>query len=379
MEVKVTFICETKTTQVLCSVKDEMKTMFQKFINKFNSESEIKDYKFYYEGKQLEYNSTIEKNESIGDKKEITITVQKNIRIIKCPICNYNDCIINLSDFKIALYGCEHNHSHFTNYDNYEQTQKMEFSKIRCCNCDPVCNNNQQNDPLDFYLCLTCSKFLGNSKSYCNKCNSTHISSHKKVKFSNKNYYCKNHFNKFIKYCFKCKKNLCEDCVNTHEKHNIKSYETMAPNDKELNELKTSLELIKTEFETLKLVINDIIYSLNGTMRLFQNYYDIAANIIGKYELFNKDFKNFTILESLSNLKNSNFEIMKELEFIKNQKDIRDKAISIINIYKNKKDNYKRNMNQIDLKEKKDDLPKEVYHDKKSKNHQKKDKDKKNK
>ena len=61
MEIKATFICETKTIQILCSQKDEMKTLFQKFINKFNTESQIKDYIFYYEGEKLDSNSTIEK------------------------------------------------------------------------------------------------------------------------------------------------------------------------------------------------------------------------------------------------------------------------------------------------------------------------------
>ena len=134
----------------------------------------------------------------------------------------------------------------------------------------------------------------------------------------------------------------------------------MYPNDKELEELKASLELIKAKLDTLKLVINDIIYSLNGTKRLFESYYDIGVNIINKYETFNKDFKNFTIFESLNNLKNTNVEIMKELDSIKDQKDIRDKAFSIINIYKNKKDNYKKNMNSNDIKEVKEE-PK-VHH-----------------
>ena len=352
MEIKITFIYDTKTIQILCTSKDEIKAMYQKFIDKFNPESEIKDYKFYYEGKQLDDNSTIDNNEIIRGKKELTIIVQKNLRIIKCPTCNYNDCIINLSDFKIALYGCEHNHSYFNTYDNYKQTQKIEFSKIRCCNCDPICNNNQQDDPLDFYLCLTCSKLLSNSKSYCNKCNLPHNSEHKKIKFSLKNYYCKNHFNKFIKFCLKCKKNLCEECSKEHIEHKIKNYEVMAPNGKELDELKKSLESIKKKLDTLKLVINDIIYSLNGTKRLFEDYYNIGVNVIEKYELFYKDDKYFTILESLNNLKNSNIEILKELELIINQKDIRDKTFSIINIYKNKKDNYKKNMN--DLKEQND-------------------------
>ena len=220
-----------------------MKNMFQKFINKLNPESGINDYIFIFEGKKLNHDSTIEKNEFIHGKKEITISVQKNLRIIKCHKCNYNDCIINLSNFQVALYGCEYNHSFSDNYDKYEETQKIDFSKIRCCALS--CKNNQQNDTLDFYLCLTCSKLLNNTKSYCHKCISTHDPEHKRVKFDQKNYYCRKHFNKFIKYCFQCKNNLCEDCVKGHAEHDIKSYELMSPDEKELEELKASLDTIK--------------------------------------------------------------------------------------------------------------------------------------
>ena len=239
MEVKITFIYETRTIIVLCSSKEEISSMLQKFINKLNPETKIKDYIFYYEGNILEPDSIIEKNHLIANKKEITISVQKNLRIIKCPKCNYNDCIVNLKHYKANLYACEHNHTFSTTYDKYFKYQRMELSEIRCC--VPTCENNEQNNNLDFYVCLTCSKLLGGTKSYCNQCNKSHDKEHSRIKFNNKNYYCKSHFNKFLKYCFKCQKNLCEDCVKLHADHDIKSYESMAPTLDELNNLKISL------------------------------------------------------------------------------------------------------------------------------------------
>ena len=93
----------------------------------------------------------------------------------------------------------------------------------------------------------------------------------------------------------------------------------MAPNEVELQELKDSLKKIEEMFSDLKNSIDDIIYSLNGTLRLFQNYYEIANDIIYKYEKFNKnedkekEFLNYAILRTLLNLKLSNKNIAEDI------------------------------------------------------------------
>ena len=212
MDVKVMFIYEDKIIQVFSSPEEEMKKLFEKFKNQVNAASEITDYIFYYERNILEPDSTtIAKNNFIGGKSEISISVQKNLRIIKCPLCNYNDCVINLSDYLVSFYGCEHNHSISKNYDDYLGTQKMVPSKIKCCS--PGCELNQSNNTRDFHLCLTCSNIFKNSQSYCDKCISNHDRDHKSIKFDLKNYFCRKHVKDtkmFIKYCFSCKKNFVQ-------------------------------------------------------------------------------------------------------------------------------------------------------------------------
>lgn len=295
-QVRVIFVYETKTIQVLCSYKEEIKKMFQKFINKVNPESKINEYSFYYEGIKLEANTLIEQNQYIAGKNEIVISVIKNLRLIKCPKCDYNDCIIDLINFKVALYGCEHEHINFTNYDKYFKTQKFELSENICGT--PNCISSHQKDYLDYYLCLTCCKILQKTKSFCYSCNESHKKEnddHIGVKFNDRNYYCRSHWNKFIKYCFNCKKNLCEACVKDHTEHQFKNYELMAPNEKELQSLKDFLLKMKKNIRNLKIIINDIIYNLNGTMKIFNNYYEIANDIVGKYELYNKDLKDYNI------------------------------------------------------------------------------------
>ena len=207
MEVKIEFIYEDKTYDVVCSAKEDLNSMFKKFIKMLNNESQVEEYSFYYEGQKLKEDKnkkTIEKNDLIGDKNKITIKVQKNLKILKCPNCNYNDCILILKNNKVTFYGCEHKHTSTTIYDKYKKSQIMIPSDIRCC--VNGCNHDQENDKSDFYYCLTCSNMLGTTKSYCTKCISVHDEDHIKVNFEKKNYYCKDHFQKFIKYCFDCKK-----------------------------------------------------------------------------------------------------------------------------------------------------------------------------
>ena len=131
-----------------------------------------------------------------------------------------------------------------------------------------------------------------------------------------------------IKYCFKCKKNICEDCEK--EKHNhskekefngkpIISIDSLIPKDTELKELENSMEKIEKYINKLKVIKNNLIYTLNAAMRMYENYYKIANNIIMKYKTFNKennDLKNFTIFKCLRNLKFSNKQILDDLKSI---------------------------------------------------------------
>ena len=50
----------------------------------------------------------------------------------------------------------------------------------------------------------------------------------------------------------------------------------MCPPKKDLNDLIDSLDKMKKNIKKLRLVIEDIIYDLNGNMKIYQYYYDIA-------------------------------------------------------------------------------------------------------
>ena len=357
MDVKITFNYLNKTIQVLCKDNEELDKMYEKFTNKLNDGSEITHYIYYYEGNKLGHESTIAKNKYIANKKEINISVQKKLRIIKCPECICNDCIINLDNYIASFYGCKYDHTSCSVYDEYLNSQRIDTSEIRCM--EPGCEHTQQNYTLGFYKCLTCTKMLKHSKYYCKEHKLNHDEDHEKVKYDKKNYYCENHFKKFIKYCFKDKQNLCEDCVKEHEDHKPKSYELMTP---DLEKLKESLEKIEKNINNLRIIINDIKYRLDGTLRIFKRYHYIAKDIIGKFELFNKDLKNYRILKSLRNLTFSNIKINEDLNKIIYEKDLIKKTNFIIDIYKEKEKNYKGNINDIkdNIKDNDDDWLEEI-------------------
>ena len=135
----------------------------------------------------------------------------------------------------------------------------------------------------------------------------------------------------------------------------------MAPNEDELKESKESLKIIGKEISEFKNVVDDLINSFNGTLRLFQNYYDIAKDIIYKYEHFNKnkdkekELLNFTILKSLHNLKLSNQRFKEDIDSLINQNNRTNKAITIIYIYEYQKYLYRGDENNNSKKDNEND------------------------
>ena len=258
---------------------------------------------------------------------------------------------MSLLNYKTTFYNCEHKHLHIGSYDNYLTDQIYFPEKIICADNSNNCKTNAKND-LDFQMCLTCSQLNKKTKSYCSICAKlNHVDKkHFVIKYEDKNYYCRKHIKKMEKYCFQCKKNLCKICAEEHEKehekykgHKIKNIDSLIPLEKELEDLKNSINDIRKQIELLQSVIQNSVYSLNAAMRIYNNYYNSANHIIEKYEAFNKGkeaFKNFTIFKCLYNLKLSNRQILQDLKSIINEKKDSNKAKYLIEIYLNKKEEY---------------------------------------
>ena len=339
-----TFVYANKAITIPCQSKEKFVEVIKKYVKKLNPDSSIVEYYFYYEGKRIDpinYEKPIEDNE-FGKNESFVLSVEKNIKIIQCPNCNYGDCVVSLLNYKTIFYNCEHKHLHIGSYDNYLTDQVYFSERIICAGFKENCKKNAKNDP-DFQMCLTCSQIDKKTKSYCSNCIKEHREkNHIIIKYEDKNYYCRKHIKKMEKYCFQCKKNLCQSCAEEHEKekeknkeHQIKNIDSLIPLEEEIIELKNSIKEIGKHIETLRVVINNLIYTLNGAMRVYTNYYNCANHIVEKYETFNKGkeaFKNFTIFKCLYNLKLSNIQIFEDLNSIINEKSDFGKAKYLIGI-----------------------------------------------
>ena len=355
-KIKVTFYYHNRAIEVFCKEDDEMDKLYGLFVSKLNDESEVNHYIFYFENNKLGHELTIKENKYLSGKTNINITVQRKLRIIKCPNCKCNDCIINLNNYIASYYGCKNGHSSKSVYDHYINIQKIDSGEIRCN--EPGCNNTQENYYLGFYKCLRCSILVKHSKYYCKKHISSHNKEHKNVKYDKKNYYCEKHFKPYVKYCFTHHINLCQQCEKEHERDNIAKYDLMIPN---IENLKQSISQMEENIESLKLIVDDIKYSLDGALRIFKRYVYIAKDIIGKFELFNKELKNNRILKSLWNLNISNAKMNDRLNHIINEESRFQKAGTLINIYEKKEEIYRQNINEtIDYKKEDEEWWKDI-------------------
>jgi len=336
MDITLIFNFFGKNITMQCSSSDKMSDIFKKFISKLEIQTDISDFKYIYNQKELSDESTLENNIKIDSEKIIVINVNRRCRIYKCPVCICNDCIINLLNYQAAFYGCKYdkneNHKRVTIFDNYQNYQNIDYSQIRCHTS--TCPNTPFNYPDTFYKCLTDSKMSGRSKYFCKSCIPEHKKmDHKIVKYDEKNYYCQNHFNPYEKCCFDCKMDLCKDCEKEHNGHKIAFYSEMTT---DVGNLKKVLGNIKDSINNLSFAVDDIKNMLDGTKRIYERYYNIANDIIKKYELFNKDLKNYRILRTIRNLNFSNKQIINDLNKIIDEQDLQKKSSIILSTYNDK-------------------------------------------
>ena len=352
MDAKVTFYYNKKTIQIQCSNDEEMIKIFKRFSSKLNTNED--DFEYFYENKKIDNNSSISKLTNNKNQKEIVVTAERKSKIIKCPECICNDTIINIEDYRLKFYGCKYNHSVNKIFNDYDTSQKIEFSKIVCN--ENGCKNNQRDNPADFYKCFKCTQINKITTYLCYSCNKTHNKKHKTVEYNKKNYYCEEHFKKYIKYCKVCNKDLCEDCENNHKtkNHNTLNYNYINQN---INNIKENLkDNIKESIDNLKVIVGKIKKFLDGTIKIFEDYYNIAEDIINKYEAYNKELKNHRIVESVLNLDASNQKILKDLNEIIKGENFKEQICKIIDIYiKDRNDFIKgpQNKNNINEEEEK--------------------------
>ena len=344
MSAKISFCYEKGSIEIQCSIEEEMKKIFQKYVNKINSN--VNNFDFFYERKKISNDSTMLKLTGNRNKKNIIVFVERKSKIIKCPKCICNDTIIKIENFRLQFDGCKYKNSETIIFDDYEKSQEIDFSKIKCSKSG--CKNNVKDDPDDFYKCIDCTTINNRTTYYCSKCNNKHTTNHRRIKYDEKNYYCEEHCKKLMNYCGSCDKDLCEDCKNDHNNHSIITYESMEEKTKNIRD---NINKIKKSISDLEHVVENIRGFLDGSVNIIKKYCIIAENIINKYETFNKDLKNHRILQSVINLKESNEQVMEDIKSIMNNKnDIREQTKNLINIFILDREDYiKGSQNNINI------------------------------
>ena len=100
---------ERRITIVQCTIKEEMQKIFERFAKKLYSNAN--DFEFFYEDKKVKNDSTILKLTNNENQKEIVLSAEKKLKIIKCPKCICNDSIINIDNYKITFSNCKYKHN----------------------------------------------------------------------------------------------------------------------------------------------------------------------------------------------------------------------------------------------------------------------------
>jgi hypothetical protein len=181
---------------------------------------------------------------------------------------------MKINNYKIELYDCKNNH-YIDNIllEEYENTQKLDISKIIC----NICNKNNKSDTYNngFYICNTCKINI------CPLCKIKHDKNHNIINYEQKEYICEIHNENYIKYCHTCKKNICMLCFNQHDGHKIILYDNIIP---DIDKITNSLIKLKNAIDIFKSDIKIMINKLNEVIKNIDLYYNINNNIFKNYD-----------------------------------------------------------------------------------------------
>ena len=344
----------------------KMSEVIDKFKNKA-SDKNFKDYEFYFNDKIIIQDLKLS-HFQLGEKSSnnpliIIISVRKRSFITKCPNCLANTCFLKIENFGLNFSGCPYNHKSTKTFSQYENSQKINYSEIKCDKC-----SKSLKEVKEMFKCLTCSNQIQLSYYFCDECNAKFREKHLEfskvkhdiIKYEDKNYYCLDGC-EYSFYCLNCECDLCEICEKTHnKKHNIIKYDSITP---KIKSIKRELEKIKLKIDESKSHIEQILRMIEDASQTLDNYYIICMDIVGKCELYNTKLKNYHVISNLNSLEKSNQVVLNNLnELLKgdnSKKDYLSKCDILFDIFykergnltgNNGKDNNNNNSQKIEVR-----------------------------
>jgi hypothetical protein len=337
-KIKVEFQYSEGNIDIYSKLKEIMEEICKNFGKKIHKN--IKDIQFLYSGKKINMNKSLIETINKQDKERKIMSIialdnyfqkqSNNKNIIKanhiiCPICK-ESALINFEDYKIKIFNCKNGHTSYLLFNEFEESQKIDESKIICNNC---CNNNKANSYKNImYICNTCKINL------CPLCKENHDQNHNIINYEQKYYICDIHNRQFNSFCKSCKKDICVLCESEHEQHEIIYYSKIIP---KTNLLNNSKQLIKELINNSSKNIIEIISKLNNIKSNLDIYSNLVENVINNY---NNNNINYKILKNLCDLGNLEEQTIFK-DFKKLEKEMSDffLKISDINEQMNKKNN----------------------------------------
>ena len=218
---------------------DNIKEKVGEIFLKYKKDTNLKSIVFLYSGTPINANISIDKimnNSDIKRKRmEILVNNLKNepkSSLIKsnhiiCPKCG-ETAKFEIIDYQIVLQctkGCPNIEP--LSFQDYENTQKIDISKILCQKCKRSNKADSYNNI--FYRCIHCKM---NLCIHCQNKHQSENSDHTLINYDDKDYICDEHNEKYISYCKKCEKNICLYCKNDHKNHSIIHFEELLPDIK---------------------------------------------------------------------------------------------------------------------------------------------------
>ena len=331
---KIEFVYQGVNTLIQCNPNEQMKNVIEKFITKAEIKNPNSIY-FLYKGDKFNNDLKVESMIKEDDKKANKIKILVNLidepantnsyqqsKYIICPKCQQN-INLKINKYKISLFDCINKHTtKFILLSEFENTQKIDLSKIICDKCK---SNKSETYKNEFFKCLNCKINI------CPLCKSLHNREHDIINYDKKDYICELHNESYIKYCSDCKTNMCFLCVNEHNGHNIISYENIIP---DLKKAEIKMRELKDNIDIFKENIKNIINKLNIVVKNLDIYYNIYKKIIDNYE---KKNRNYEIMNNINQIINDN--IIEEIKQINNDINIENQFIKCMNIFKNLNEN----------------------------------------
>ena len=313
---------------IQCNKNDKIKDILEKFLIK----SEIKGDNIYilYDGKILNKELTFNEAANDNDKKrnQMNCIVRDNTdeieegsglkksKYIICPECMEN-IRISLKDYKVKLYECRNWHeTEDMQLDEFEKTQYIDESKIKCDNCKE--NNKNESYKNKFFICCTCNINL------CPLCKNSHDKKHYIIDYEERYFICKIHCDTYSFYCNDCKKDICDLCEKQHIEHEKITYGSIIP---DINKIKMDKNNLNKLLNKLKNDIKGIISKLNVLMDNLDIYYNTYDDAVTNFDIKKR---NYQLLQNLNEFKTFNNDLMMNITEIINDKDIITKFNKII-------------------------------------------------